>query len=67
LLIDPVAEGLADDRVGYVDKPLLRHVQDLLFDGQALPEVRVPLAKLENVFGAETLIVRNIQVRNGLA
>ena len=67
LLLDPDAEVVADAGVGDVDQPLLWHLQDLLLDGQALPDLIVRLAELEDVRRPEALVVRQVQVGHILA
>ena len=66
--LDPVEEGLLDDRSYHVADPLLRHLMDLLRVGQVVVDLLVALVEvLADVLESEALVLRDRDVADVLA
>ena len=61
-LEDPLAEGLADQRIGDVADPLLRQLTQLLVDGHVLPKFIVGAELIQDGLDLEALVLRHRQV-----
>jgi hypothetical protein len=61
-LEDPLAEGIADQRIGDVADPLLRQLTQLLLDGHVLQECHVLAELIQDGLDLEALVLRHRQV-----
>ena len=61
-LEDPLAEGLADQRIGDVADPLLRQLTQLLLNGHVLLKTLIWAELIEDGLDLEALVLRHRQV-----